>query len=266
MEYLLYLGIGAIAGLFAGLLGIGGGLIIVPALLAIYIHLSFQGDQLMQLALGTSLATILFTSLSSVWAHHQRGAVQWDIVKKLSIGILLGAMLGGLLAKNISGKTLQYFFAFFELYVAIQMLRPQKEVTKKRTVHNLPNTFATFGIGIIIGKLSSLLGIGGGTLTVPFLHWCNVSIHKAIASSAACGIPIAIAGTLGYIIGGWGQIGLPEYSLGYIHLPSMLGIVLSSVLFAPLGAKISYKLNIKQLKHAFAGLLLILSVYLFASA
>lgn len=263
MEYLIYLSIGVIAGLLAGLLGIGGGLVIVPALLAVYSRFTWQSDQLMQIALGTSLATIIFTSVSSVWAHHQRGAVQWDIVKRLSVGILLGALIGGFTAQFVAGKYLQYFFALFELYVAIQMFHVTTTPKVQITSTHLPSNTLMIGAGIVIGKISSLLGIGGGTLTVPFLYWHNIDLHKAIASSAACGIPIAIAGTIGYIIGGWNQPYLPQPSLGYIYLPSMISITISSMLFAPLGVKISHQLPVNLLKKIFSGLLIILSAYMF---
>ncbi len=247
------------AGFMAGLFGIGGGLIIVPALAAIFSYLGFDNSVIMHLAIGTSLATIIFTSLSSVWAHNKKGAVLWDIVARLAVGIMIGATAAGLIAHLIPTKGLQWFFAFFEFYVALQMTFNFKPDPSRQ----LPGKGGMLGAGTIIGSLSSFVGIGGGTLTVPFLMWCNTSIHKAIATSAACGLPIAIAGTVGFIISGWGESALPTHTLGYIHLPSLLGIVATSILFAPLGAKLAHQLPVKPLKRAFAGLLFLLAFYMF---
>ncbi len=259
MEFLLYIPLGIIAGILAGLLGIGGGLIIVPALVAIFSYLSFDKTVITHLAIGTSLATIIFTSVSSVWAHHQRQAVLWRVVSRLATGILLGAFLGGIMADYIPSKGLQWFFALFESYVAVQILFN----FKPNAARQLPQTPGMLGAGTFIGGISSLVGIGGGTLTVPFLVWCNTSIHKAIATSAACGLPIAIAGSLGFVVSGWKQAGLPDYSLGYVHLPSLLGIVSTSILFAPLGAKLAHNLPVDSLKKVFAGLLFLLAFYMF---
>ncbi len=259
MEYLLYIPLGIFAGLMAGLFGIGGGLIIVPALVAIFSYLGFDSAITMHLAIGTSLATIIFTSLSSVWAHHKKGAVLWAVFSKLALGIVVGAVTAGFIADAIPSKGLQWFFAIFELYVAIQMTLGFKPDASRE----LPGNTAMLGAGAIIGTISSFVGIGGGTLTVPFLMWCNTSIHKAIATSAACGLPIAVAGTVGFIISGWGEATLPDYSLGYIHLPSLLGIVSTSVLFAPLGAKLAHRLPVALLKRVFAGFLFLLAIYMF---
>ena len=259
MEYLLYIPLGMFAGLMAGLFGIGGGLIIVPALVAIFSYLGFDSAITMHLAIGTSLATIIFTSLSSVWAHHKKGAVLWAVFSKLALGIVVGAVTAGFIADAIPSKGLQWFFAIFELYVAIQMTLGFKPDASRE----LPGNTAMLGAGAIIGTISSFVGIGGGTLTVPFLMWCNTSIHKAIATSAACGLPIALAGTVGFIISGWNETLLPNYSLGYIHLPSLLGIVSTSVLFAPLGAKLAHRLPVALLKRVFAGFLFLLAIYMF---
>ncbi len=244
----------------AGLFGIGGGLIIVPALVAIFSYLGFDNSITMHLAIGTSLATIIFTSISSIWAHNKKNAVLWSVVKKLALGIMIGATAAGLIADLIPSKGLQWFFAFFEFYVAVQMILNIKPDASRQ----LPGNTGMLGAGTMIGSVSSFVGIGGGTLTVPFLMWCNISIHKAIATSAACGLPIAVAGTLGFIISGWGDAALPNHSLGYIHLPSLLGIVSTSILFAPLGAKLAHRLPVKPLKRAFAGLLFLLAFYMFS--
>lgn len=258
MEFLLYIGLGVFAGVAAGLFGIGGGLLIVPALAAIFTYLGFDQTAIMHLAIGTSLASIIFTSISSVLAHHKKGAVMWPTVFKLAPGILIGATAGGLIADYIPTKGLQWFFGIFELYVAIQMTFNFKPEPSRQ----LPATPGTLASGGIIGMISSLVGIGGGTLTVPFLMWCNTTIHKAIATSAACGLPIALAGTLGFVISGWGEANLPEQVIGFVHLPSLLGIVCASVLFAPLGAKLAHALPVQQLKRSFAVLLYVLAFYM----
>lgn len=258
MEYFLYIPLGMFAGLMAGLFGIGGGLIIVPALAAIFSQQGYDSSSIMHLAIGTSLATIIFTSISSINAHHKKQAVLWSVVHQLAPGIFVGAMAGGLIAHLIPTKNLQWFFAIFEFYVAVQMLQNFKPDASRQ----LPKGIEMFSAGSIIGSISSLVGIGGGTLTVPFLVWCNQSIHKAIATSAACGLPIAIAGTLGFMISGWNQVTLPNHSIGYIHIPSLLGIVSSSILFAPLGAKLAHSLPVVFLKRIFSGLLFLLAFYM----
>ncbi len=260
MEFLIYLPLGILVGIIAGLFGVGGGLIIVPALAAIFSYLGYNPSSIMHLAIGTSLATIIFTSISSIWAHNKRAAVLWPVVKKLAVGIMLGAIAAGLVADLIPSKALQWFFAFFELYVAFQMLLNIKPDASRQ----LPGNAGMFGAGTIIGSVSSFVGIGGGTLTTPFLMWCNIPIHKAIATSAACGLPIAVAGTIGFIISGWGEPTLPQHSLGYIHLPSLLGIISTSILFAPMGAKLAHRLSVKPLKRIFAGFLFLLAIYMFS--
>lgn len=259
MELLLYGVIGCLAGFLAGLLGVGGGLVIVPALFAIYLTFDFPSAHLMHVALGTSLTSIIFTSLSSVWAHHREKAVFWDAVKQLTPGILLGAFVGAWVAKFLPTQPLQWIFAAFECFVATQMLlnikpNPQRE---------LPGRAGMFGVGNVIGGVSSVVGIGGGTLTVPFLVWCNVAIKKSIATSAACGLPIAIAGGFGYLMAGYSVEQLPDNTIGFIHLPSLLGIVSASVLVAPLGAKAAHLLPANRLKQIFACLLYIIAIYMF---
>lgn len=261
IETTLYLVLGAFVGILAGLLGVGGGLIIVPFLAAIFAAQQLPNELIMHLALGTSLASILFTSLSSLYSHHKHGAVSWPRAIKLTPGILLGAWLGGMLASHISSNTLKPVFALFELSVAAYMLWGGKA-----SVHNTspsPLNFTSSGAGI--GFISSIVGIGGGTLTVPWLMWHGSGIHKAIATSAAVGFPIALSGSLSYLYAGWEHDLLPDHSLGFIYLPALSGIVLSSVFFAPLGASWAHKLDTKKLKQVFAILLIALAGYLFFS-
>ena len=258
LELLIYyIGLGVIAGFVAGLLGVGGGLIIVPVLILIFQQNNFSSEVIVHLAIGTSLATIIFTSLSSIYAHHFRHkAVRWDIVKQLTPGIIIGALAGAVIADLISAKPLQRFFGFFELFVAVQMALN----IKPHAARTLRGNFGMKTAGAGIGTISSIVGIGGGTLTVPFLAWCNVKMQQAVATSSACGLPIAVAGCVGFIVTGWNETGLPGYSTGYIYWPAFLSIVVSSMLFAPAGAWLAHHLSAAKLKRAFSLVLFILAM------
>ncbi len=247
-----YLGVGAVAGVLAGLMGIGGGLVIVPMLVFCLAREHISNEFIMHLALGTSMASIIFTSVSSSMAHHRRGAVHWQTVRRITPGILVGTFLGSCVAARMSNGLLKGFFVIFLYYVAAQMLIDRKPKPSRE----LPGQFAMFGMGNVIGAVSSLVGIGGGTLSVPFMIWCNVPLHHAIGTSAAIGFPIAIAGTAGYIVNGMQVAGLPDLSLGYIYLPALAGIVAASVFTAPLGVRLAHCLPVPQLKRVFAVLLI----------
>jgi uncharacterized membrane protein YfcA len=247
-----YLGVGAVAGVLAGLLGIGGGLVIVPMLVYCFTREQIPNEFIMHLALGTSMASIIFTSVSSFWAHHRRRAVHWTVVQRIALGILVGTFLGSCLAARMTTGLLKGFFVAFLYYVAAQMLIDRKPKSSR----DFPGWLGMFGVGNVIGAVSSLVGIGGGTLSVPFMIWCNVPVHHAIGTSAAIGFPIAIAGTVGYIFNGLNVAGLPSHSLGYIYLPALAGIVCSSVLTAPLGVRLAHSLPVAQLKRVFAMLLI----------
>lgn len=246
-----YLGFGAIAGVLAGLLGVGGGLIIVPMVVFCLTSQGTSQESIMHLALGTSMASIMFTSVSSFWAHHKRGAVHWAVVRRMVPGILVGTFLGSCVASRLSTNFLKVFFVVFLYYVAFQMLTNKKPKPSR----GLPGNIGMFGVGSTIGVVSSLVGIGGGTLSVPFMMWCNLAVHEAIGTSAAIGFPIAIAGTVGYLFNGMNASGLPEYSLGYVYLPALAGIVCASVLTAPLGVRLAHTLPVTKLKRVFAVLL-----------
>ncbi len=262
MEFwLLYLLTGIFAGFLAGLLGVGGGLVIVPVLTFIFTAQHFPASHILHIALGTSLASILFTSVSSLRAHHAHGAVSWQVVRGITPGILAGTLLGTVLAAQLSSNFLKGFFVLFVYYVAAQMLLN----IKPKPSRQLPGWGGMFGAGGVIGGVSSLVGIGGGTLSVPFMTWCNVKMHQAIGTSAAIGFPIALAGAIGYIVNGLGANGLPEYSLGFIYLPALAGLVLASVLTAPLGARLAHRLPVPQLKKVFAALLIVLGTRMLAS-
>jgi uncharacterized membrane protein YfcA len=250
---LMYLLVGAVAGVLAGLLGIGGGLVIVPMLAFCFVRQGIPDAMIMHLALGTSLASIIFTAVSSFMAHHKRGAVRWDVVRKIIIGIFTGTFIGSIIAAHLSTRFLKGFFIVFLYYVALQMLTDRKP----RPSRQIPGRAAMFGVGNVIGGISSLLGIGGGSLSVPFMVWCNMPVHHAIGTAAAIGFPIAIAGAIGYIVNGLPVAGLPAYSLGYVYLPALFGIVIVSVLTAPLGVRLSHSLPVNRLKRVFALLLLV---------
>lgn len=256
----LYLVTGAFAGLLAGLLGVGGGLIIVPVLTFIFEAQHFPHSQVIHLALGTSLASILFTSVSSVRAHHAHGAVDWSTVKRITPGILLGTFAGSLVASRLPTTFLKIFFVCFLFYVGTQMLLNLRPKPSRQ----LPGRGGMFAAGGIIGSVSAFVGIGGGSLSVPFMTWCNVPMHRAIATSAATGFPIAAAGALGYITGGQRVETLP-WSLGFVYLPALLGLVAASVPMAPLGAKLTHRLPVAKLKKIFALLLYILGIRMLAS-
>ncbi len=257
----VYLILGLFAGILSGLLGIGGGLVIVPMLIASLTWQKIPNEFIMHLALGTSMATIIFTSVSSFMAHHKRGAVHWSIVKQVIPGILIGTFLGSCVAARLSGPFLKGFFVVFLYYVATQMLTNKKPKPSRE----VPGNVGMFGVGNIIGGVSSLVGIGGGTLSVPFMMWCNVPVHEAIGTSAAIGFPIAIAGTFGYIYNGFHAVGLPAYSFGYAYLPALAGIVLASILTAPLGVRLAHSLPVPKLKRVFAVLLLVVATRMLIS-
>ena len=252
---LYFILLGVFAGLIAGLLGVGGGLIIVPILITIFQSQNIADPVIVHLAIGTSLASIVFTSISSVLAHQRKEAVLWPIFLKLTPGIIIGAGLGAGIAEILPNDALRRIFGLFELYVAVQMTlnikpKPQRE---------FPGAWGAFGAGNAIGAISALVGIGGGTLTVPFMTWCNIAMRNCIATSAACGLPIAVAGAAGFMMTGWNNSNLPDHSWGYIYLPALLAIVCSSVLTAPVGAMLAHKLPTGRLKQIFALLLYLLS-------
>ncbi|MFA6920306.1 MAG: sulfite exporter TauE/SafE family protein [Gallionella sp.] len=250
-----YLLLGAVAGFLAGLFGVGGGTILVPALLFLFDAQQFPAEHTMHLALGTSMATILFTSVASAYKHHQHRAVQWCVVRDLTPGILLGAALGALLASSIPTRGLGIFFAFFVYFAAAQILLNKRP----RPSRQLPGTAGMTLAGTLTGSLSSLVSIGGGTIVTPFLLWCNVPVRCAIGTSAAIGFPVAIGGTIGYVATGMNVAGLPASSLGYVFLPGLLWTATASVIMAPFGAKVAHSVKTDRLRKLFALLLLVLA-------
>lgn len=247
-----YLAIGLVAGILAGLLGIGGGLVIVPMVAFGLTRQGVPSEHVMHIALGTSMASIVFTSFSSFWGHHKRGAVHWEVVRRIVPGILIGTLLGSWFVSFLSTNFLKVFFALFLFFVAAQMFFRHVSSASR----DLPGQVGMFGMGNTIGVLSSLVGIGGGTLSVPFMVWCNITLREAIGTSAAIGFPIAIGGTIGYILNGLHASSLPGHSIGFVYLPALAGIVCASVFTAPLGVRLAHSLPVPSLKRVFAVLLL----------
>ncbi|TMH32207.1 MAG: sulfite exporter TauE/SafE family protein [Betaproteobacteria bacterium] len=254
--------LGSFAGFLAGLLGVGGGMLMVPFVTFLLTLKAFPEAYIVKMAVATSLATICFTSLSSLRAHHGRGAIRWDVVKLLAPGIVVGSLLGAQIAKALPARVLALFFALFISFSALRMFIGKKP----KPTRQLPGTAGMLGAGGSIGVLSSLAGAGGAFISVPFMTWCNVPIHNAVATSAALGFPIALAGTVGYVIAGWSLHDMPSGTLGFIYLPALLIISLASVTTAPLGAHTAHRMDIAQLKYAFAGLLFALAAYMLYKA
>jgi uncharacterized membrane protein YfcA len=259
--FLIYGCAGALVGVLAGLLGVGGGLVIVPILVFSFSYQGISSEVIMHLALGTSLASIMFTSVSSFMAHHRRGAVQWSIVRRIVIGILTGTFIGSCFASLLSTDNLKIFFVIFLYFVAYQFLTNKKPKPSR----HLPGLPGMFGVGNVIGFISSLVGIGGGALSVPFMVWCNVPVHRAIGTSAAIGLPIAVSGTVGFLFNGWSNHLLPVYSVGFIYLPALAGIAAVSILTAPLGARLAHSLPVGKLKKIFALLLIVVGTRMLIS-
>lgn len=258
----LYLVAGSVAGFLAGLLGVGGGVVIVPILLFIFTAQHFPVDHMMHMAIGTSLASIMFTSVASLRAHHVHGSVKWNIVRRITPGILIGTLAGTFLVAELPAGLLKGFFIVFIFYVATQLLLN----FKPKPTRQIPGAGGMFAAGGVIGLVSSFVGIGGGALSVPFMTSSNIKMHDAIGTSAAIGFPIALAGTLGYLINGWSVKNLPYGSLGFIHLPSLTGMVLASMLVAPYGARAAHKLPVATLKKIFALFLFVIGAKLLLGA
>jgi uncharacterized membrane protein YfcA len=248
--------LGALAGFFAGLFGVGGGLTIVPLLLLLFTAQDFPLQHVLHLALGTSMATIVLTSMSSMRAHHQHGAVRWDIVKVFAPGLMAGTFGGSFIAAAIPTRPLAVIFTAIVFYASASMLIDRKPKPSRQ----LPGNAGMLAIGSGIGVVSSLVAAGGGFLTIPFMVFCNVTIHHAVGTSAALGFPIAVAGAVGFIASGYGVAGLPPWSFGYIDLPALVGVVAVSMLVAPLGARTAHKLPVKQLKRGFGVFLALLAL------
>jgi uncharacterized protein len=254
LAIVLFLIVGAMAGLMAGMLGVGGGLVIVPALLSIFPLIGIHPDVVIKIAVGTSLATIIITSISSVRSHHKRRSVIWYLFWRMTPGIAVGAIIGAWLADFMPTDALEIIFGVFAVAVAGQMffqLKPSGQQTE-------PGSIGLIITGTLIGSFSSLVGIGGGSLTVPFLTYWNTKMARAVGTSAACGLPLAMFGSAGFMVSGIGAEHLPTFSTGYVYWPAFIGICVTSIIFAPIGVKLAHKVSPAALKKSFAVFLFII--------
>lgn len=251
-----YLGIGVAVGFFAGLLGIGGGLIIVSSLALMFSAHGFPARYIMHLAIGTSLAAIVFGSWSSFRTHHRHKAVDWAVVRAMTPGLLAGVLAGAMAASFLPTALLKYLFLVFMLIITTQMvlnLRP-------KIARPLPRRAGLTGVAIFIGVCSSLFGGGAAAAGVPFLTWCGMTTHRAIGTVAAMGFPVSVAGAIGYGVAGWNVAGLPSWSVGFVYLPAFIGIALTSVLAAPYGARLAHQLKGATLRRIFALFLILMGI------
>jgi len=259
----LLLALGAMVGFAAGLLGIGGGMVLVPFLTMLFTWQGMPADLIVHAAIATSMASILFTSVSSVRAHHQTGNVRWKIVAALAPGIVAGGLLsGGAVFSFLNTAWLALVFALFVGYSGLKMLRSKAAGPTRE----MPGPVGTSAAGAGIGFVSGLVGAGGGFLSVPFMTWCSVPLHQAVATSAALGFPIALANTVGYIASGAHEAGSQPGMIGYIYWPALLVLVVASILTAPMGARMAHRLPVRVLKRVFACLLFCLALYMLFKA
>jgi uncharacterized membrane protein YfcA len=250
-----YLAIGAGVGFLAGMLGIGGGALQIPLLVWLFEAEGLPRDQLVHLAVGTGMATILFTSLSSTRAHAARGAVRWDVVKGMTPGILVGGLVGALVASSIPQLVFAVLFVATVYAAGLNMLFERKP----NPTRTLPGFAGLFTAGAVISGASAFAAVGGAFMSVPFMMWCNVPMIHAIGTAAAIGFPIAVAGTVGYVAGGWGAPDLPQWTLGYVYLPALVGVTIASMAVAPLGVMVAHRTPTRTLRKIFAALFLVLA-------
>ena len=254
--WLIFLGVGVFVGFFAGLLGIGGGSVMVPILSLMFTSQGFSSDHIVHMALATSMATIIPGGVASAWMHHKHKAVNWLVVKQMLPGILVGTFSGAVIAHFSSTAFLKTFFVGFICFLALQLLFDLKPKSR----HALPGTRGMFVFGVVMGVISSFAGIGGAALSIAFLIWCNFRMHDAIGTAAAIGVPLAIAGTIGFIATGLFDKELPMWSLGYVYLPAFAGIAVTSFAVAPLGAKLAHRMPVVVLRRIFVVFLVALAV------
>lgn len=261
METLLAAGLlalGCFTGFSAGLLGVGGGMLTVPFITMLLSARHFPAALVVHVAIATSLSIILFTSISSLRAHHRHGAVLWPVVKNFAPGILVGSWIGPWIGAQLPSSALALFFGLFISFSATQMLLDRKP----KPTRELPQRLGMIGVGLVIGTLSGLVGAGGGFISVPFMSWCNVRIHNAVATSAAIGFPLALAATLSNIYFGLQEPDLPAGTLGFIYLPALVLVSAGAVLTAPVGARVAHSLDVRSLKRIYALMLYALAAYM----
>lgn len=264
---LLYLAAGTVAGLLAGLFGIGGGMIIVPALIYIFKAQGIPVDALTHVGIGTSLSTIIVTSISSLRAHNSKGAVNWSVWKRMAPGLIIGSLMGAGVASFIQGDSLQSIIGVGAFLVGLKMLFMKNKSLEENDLSKLPSPIGQTGLGGFIGVVSAIFGIGGGTLTVPILSHCGLKFQQAVGTSAACGLPIAASGAIGFLV--FGQFlspsvkeTLPSGVFGFVHVYAFVCVSFASFFTARIGAKLAHKLPAATLKKTFAVLLLVVGVKL----
>lgn len=250
--------LGVVVGFLAGLLGIGGGFTIVPVLMEVFEREGVLTSHVLPLAIGTSSATIIFTAIASTRAHHQRGAVDWPTMRALAPGLVLGSLLGPQIAAALPVRLLAAIFGLFIWSASYRMVRNKPPKADRE----LPGAMGLFGVGGAIGLMAGMVGTGGAFLAVPFFTRCNMKLQTAVATSAAIGVPVALAATAGYVWAGWGKAGLPAHSVGYVYLPALVVIALATTLLAPLGAKMAHAWPVARLRRAFAAMLFVLGAYM----
>lgn len=249
--FFAYLLSGAVVGLLAGLLGIGGGMTLVPVLAALFTAQRIAPDHIVHLALGTAMASIVFTSAASVRQHFLLGGVDFGIVRRMMPGTLLGSLASTLASGWIAQRHLALAFVVIVYFGATQMLLNRKPAAAR----TLPGTAPLFAVGVVIGVICGLVSAGGAFLTVPFMLWCGVPMRTAIGTAAMIGIPLAMVGTAGYLIAGWNAPDLPSDAIGFISVIALAGLVSGSVITAPIGARLAHRLPVLALKRIFALLL-----------
>lgn len=250
--------VGALTGFLAGLLGVGGGMMLVPVMTMLFSLAGFPPDQVIKIALATALTTILFTSIGSVRAHHKGGKVRWEIARPMGAGAFIGTFIGAHFVDALKSQWLAIFFAVFVGYSAIGMFRALRPTPSRQ----LPGSAGLGGVGVLIGLVSSLVGAGGAFISTPFMVRCNVGMHQAIGTSAALGFPIAAGGLIGYVVAGLDVPNMPPYTLGYIYLPALAACAIASLITAPIGARTAHRTNVATLRRGFAVLLLVLAAYM----
>lgn len=257
-EFVIFAVLGVFSGLIAGMFGVGGGVIIVPVLVASFMGYGFDESIIIHLAIGTSLACIFFTGLSSANAHRKKQAIDFTLFKQVALGITLGALLGAMFAVQLDGNLLKIIIGVFALIMAVQ-IGFNFTLSLKNNLSKGP-----YFVGTGIGFLSSVLGIGGGIFSVPYFKSSGLSMTSSVGTSAACGIPIAFFGALGYFILGISSESLPSYTLGYIYLPALFGITITSIIAAQYGAAIAHYVSEYILKILMVSLMLLISIYMIA--
>jgi uncharacterized protein len=258
----IFLALGAWVGFLAGLFGIGGGFTIVPVLAEVFAHQGIASTHLLPLAIGTSAASIVFTAFASAHAHHRRGAVAWPIVRAMAPGLVIGSLIGPQIASALPMRVLAAVFGSVTWIAGLRMVTARAPVATRV----LPGKPAMFSVGALIGIVAGMVGTGGAFLAVPFMTRCNVKMHTAVATSAAIGWPVAVAAAIGFVFAGWHADDLPMHSLGYVYLPALAGIVVMSMLFAPLGARVAHAWPVARLRGAFALMLGVLGAWMWWKA